>query len=128
MFESYGLTAEVDLVLGIAEALREEFGVAIDAHPGGAGTEAGTINRAFLASARHILKAIVTPSGDLPGLTTWVLRRAARRRLSAFGITEGETEPLLDSEPPLGDSWLIYLALAPDSVIEDVADGGGKAG
>ena len=32
---------ELRSVLQIAEALREEFGVSIDAHPGGDGTEAG---------------------------------------------------------------------------------------
>jgi hypothetical protein len=128
MFEEYGLTREVNLVLGLAEVLREEFGVAIDAQPGGAGSVAGPINRAFLASARLILKAIVPPSANLPDLTTWVMRCAARRRLSGFGMPEGKVEAVLDSEPALGDPWLAYLALSPDSVIEDVVAGRGKAG
>lgn len=35
-----------EVVLAIAEALREEFGVGIDAHPGGERIEAGSVNRA----------------------------------------------------------------------------------
>jgi hypothetical protein len=38
---------ELRSVLVIAEALREEYSVSIDAHPGGDGTEAGVVNRAF---------------------------------------------------------------------------------
>ena len=33
--------------LGIAEAMREEFGADVDAHPGGPGNEAGQVNRAY---------------------------------------------------------------------------------
>ena len=43
------------LVLAVAEALRDEFGVAIDAHPGGEGIEAGSVNRAFWRSVRTIV-------------------------------------------------------------------------
>ncbi len=123
MFDTHGMTAELDLVIGIARALREEFGVTIDAQPGGAGNQAGAINRAFLATTRKILGAIV-PAGDLPGLTTWVLRQAALTRLSEFGVNEAKTGHLLDSEPGLGDPWLVYLALSPDSVIEDLLKAG----
>jgi hypothetical protein len=123
MFDSHGMTAQVDLVIGIARVLREEFGVTIDAQPGGAGNQAGTINRAFLATTRKILGAIV-PAGELPGLTTWVLRQAAHTRLSEFGINNAKTGELLDSEPGLGDPWLVYLALCPDSVIEDLLKAG----
>jgi hypothetical protein len=42
------------------------------------------------------------------------------------GYSENIAETLIDSEPAFGDSWLIYLALAPDSVIEDAVDGEGK--
>jgi hypothetical protein len=123
MFDSDGITAEVDLVIGIARALREEFGVTIDAQPGGAGNQAGAINRAFLATTRKLLGAIV-PAGELPGLTTWVLRRAAHTRLSEFGVNDSKAGDLLDSEPGLGDPWLVYLALSPDSVIEDLVKAG----
>jgi hypothetical protein len=44
---SKGFDEESRSVLVIAEALREEFSVSIDAHPGGDGTEAGVVNRAF---------------------------------------------------------------------------------
>jgi len=53
--EAYGRTVEVGLIQGIAEALREEFGDSIDAHPGGTGNEAGVVNRAFRAAAMRIL-------------------------------------------------------------------------
>jgi hypothetical protein len=127
MSDSYGMTPEVDLVIEIARALREEFGVSIDAQPGGAGNLAGPINRAFLATAGQILGEIVT-SGDLPGLTTWVLRRAALTRLAEFGVNDEKAGEMLDSEPGLGNPWLAYLALCPDSVIEDLVEGGGEAG
>ena len=39
MFDAYGRTVEFSLVLGIAQALREEFGADVDAHPGGPGNE-----------------------------------------------------------------------------------------
>jgi len=45
--EAYEGTVEFRLLLGIAGAFREEFGVGIDAHPGGEGNEAGVVNRAF---------------------------------------------------------------------------------
>jgi hypothetical protein len=44
---SEGFDDQLRLVLLISGALREEFGVAIDAHPGGVGNEAGDVNRAF---------------------------------------------------------------------------------
>ena len=49
-------------VLLIAEALREEFGVSIDAHPGGEGNEAGVVNRAFRTAVRAIVGE-VAPGG-----------------------------------------------------------------
>jgi hypothetical protein len=48
--------------------------------------------------------------------------------LAEFGLPESTAETLIDSEPAFGYSWLIYLALAPDSVIEDAVDGEGKIG
>ena len=36
--------------------MRAEFGDSIDAHPGGVGTEAGEVNRAFRMAAYAILK------------------------------------------------------------------------
>ena len=48
------------MVLVIAEALRDEFGVAIDAHPGGEGTEAGSVDRAFRVAARVIVAEVVS--------------------------------------------------------------------
>ena len=63
-FDGYEQTDEFRLILGIAEALREEFGVGIDAHPGGEATEAGAVNRALRAAARHGL-AVPTVLADL---------------------------------------------------------------
>jgi len=120
MFDAYGRTAEVALILGITESLREEFGGAIDAHPGGIGSEAGTINRALRAVAGRVLKTIVPPEEDLPGVVTWVLQVAALHRLSELGVQGDEAEMLLDLEPTLGDAWLAYLALAPATVVEDL--------
>jgi hypothetical protein len=62
------------IVVAIAQALRDEFGVGIDAHPGGEEVEAGAVNRAFQATARMIV-ANVTPEGDDPAtVLTYVLR------------------------------------------------------
>ncbi|ODU00505.1 MAG: hypothetical protein ABS79_03210 [Planctomycetes bacterium SCN 63-9] len=52
-----------------------------------------------------------------------VLREAARRRLAELGVRPDEAEVWISSEPTLGDRWLAYLALAPDSVIEDLTRG-----
>jgi hypothetical protein len=118
--EGYERTVEVGLILGIAEALREEFGVGIDAHPGGPCSEAGVVNRALRASALRVLKAIVPESEDLDVVQTWTLRLAALRRLGEVGVVGGRAETLLEMEPGLGDAWLAYLALAPGSAIADL--------
>ncbi len=122
MFDAYGRTVEFSLVLGIAGALREEFGADVDAHPGGPGTEAGQVNRAYRAAARRIFRSIVPPREDLPGLVTWTLRQAARRRFIEARLSSPTIEDLLDAEPGLGDAWPAYLALAPPSVIRDLLE------
>lgn len=104
------------IVLALAEALRDEFGVGIDAHPGGEGNESGAVNRAFLAATRTILSYCVTCEDDL----TNVLQQVALRRLVALGVSTDQAVRLVSSEPGLGDRWLAYLALAPISVIEDL--------
>ncbi len=119
-YEAHEQAVEVGLILGIAEALRAEFGVTIDAHPGGKGSEAGVVNRAFRAAASGILKLIVPAGEDLDGVVTWTLRHAALRRLGEAGIAEEQARSLLNSEPRLGDLWLAHLSLAPISVIEDL--------
>ena len=122
MFDAYGRTVEFGLVLGIAEAWREEFGADVDAHPGGPGTEAGQVNRAYRAAARRIFRSIVPPSEDLMGVVAWALRQAARRRLAGDRLPGAVIEALLDAEPGLGDAWPAYLALAPPSVIRDLLE------
>jgi hypothetical protein len=113
---SRGFDKGLGIVLALAQALREEFGVGIDAHPGGEGNEAGSVNRAFLAATRTIVA-----TGDDPAtVVTHVLRQAALRRLTEHGVGGDHTEVLVASEPNLGDQWLAYLALAPGSVIDDL--------
>ena len=123
-YEAYEQTVEVGLILGIAEALRAEFGDSIDAHPGGLGSEAGVVNRAFRAAATRILKTIVPIGEDLDDVVTFVLRRSALLRLSEVGVDGGRAAALLDSEPGLGDAWLACVTLAPASVLEDLIDAG----
>src|SRR5437660_66419 len=108
MFDAYRRTVEFHTILGIAEALREEFGRDIDDHPGGPGHEAGQVNRAYRAAARRILKTIATPREDLAGLLTWTLRQAARQRLASSGLAEPLVQSVLDAEPGLGDAWPAY--------------------
>ena len=100
-------------------ALREEFGAAIDAHPGGVRVEAGAINRAFRMAAWVILREAGSLD-DEPGVQMWVLRQVALGRLQDLGLEGPRAEGLLDLEPGLGDAWLAYLALAPESVIDDL--------
>ena len=123
-YEAYEQTVEVGLILGIAEALRAEFGVTIDAHPGGKGSEAGVVNRAFRAAATRILKTIVPIGEDLDDVVSIVLRRSALLRLSEVGVDGGQAAGLLGSEPGLGDAWLACVALAPASVLVDLMDDG----
>jgi len=103
----------------IAETMRSEFGDSIDAHPGGVGVEAGTINRALRMAAWVILKEAGSTDGD-PGVRTWVLRQVALGRLHELGVVGPRAEGLLDLEPGLGDAWLSYLSLAPEPVIDDM--------
>jgi hypothetical protein len=108
------------IVLAIAKALREEFGVQIDAHPGGVGSEAGTVNRAFRTAAGVILGSVVSTEDDLAAVLTWMLRRTAMRRLVELGVVGPRAEALLVMEPSLRDRWLAYLALAPATIINDL--------
>jgi hypothetical protein len=103
-------------VLMIAEAMREEFGVSIDAHPGGDRIEAGVVNRAF----QVIVRVIVSEADDPAIIVTHLLRKAALRRLAEVGVRSEEAEVLVSSEPNLDDSWLAYRALAPKSIIDDL--------
>jgi hypothetical protein len=122
-FDGYEQTREFRLILGIAEAFREEFGVGIDAHPGGTGNEAGEVNRAFRAASRRILQTIVTPADDLPLALTRTIRLAARCNLNDLGVSGDQADSLLESEPGLGDHWFAYLALAPNGVVNDLTTG-----
>jgi hypothetical protein len=109
------------LVLAVAEALRNEFGVEIDAHPGGAKTEAGSVNRAFCA----VVRTFVAESGDDPAtFVTQLLQQAALRRLTDLGVQLQYAETLIRSESMLGNHWLAYLALAPASVIDELLGDG----
>jgi hypothetical protein len=108
------------MVLALAEALRAEFGVEIDAHPGGVGNDAGTVNRAFRAASAVVLQGAGSSEDDLAALLTWVLRQTALRRLDELGVAEPRAEELLDLEPALGDHWLAYLVLAPATVVDDL--------
>src|SRR5690349_6276684 len=101
-FDAYERTVEFQMIMGIAEALREEFGVGIDAHPGGGDIEAGVVNRAFVAAARCILMAVIGSEDDLPGVLTRALRLAARRWLAEHGVDERLAERLIDQELGLG--------------------------
>jgi hypothetical protein len=110
---------DLRLVLVIAEALREEFGVSIDAHPGGDGVEAGVVNRAFRVMVRTIVADVLN---DPAIILTHLLRQAALRWMAELGVRSEQAEILVSSEPKLGDPWLAYLALAPRSVSDDLTE------
>jgi hypothetical protein len=107
-------------VLAIAETLSGEFGVSIDAHPGGDGIEAGVVNRAFRVMVRVIVAEVLTKEDAPASIVTKLLREVALRRLAELGVRPEQAEVLISSEPRLGDHWLAYLALAPKSVIDDL--------
>ena len=117
MDEAYWQTSAFRAIVAIAEALREEFGVGIDGHPGSPDAEAGQVNRAFRVAAGCILRPIVLSGDEIPSVLGRVLRRVAERRLEASGVRGAAVGILLDLEPALGDSWYAYLALAPVTVI-----------
>jgi hypothetical protein len=117
---SESIDDQLALVLLIARALRDEFGEAIDAHPGGIGNEAGDVNRAFRTAVRAIVGDFIADGDDPAIILTHLLREAAVRRLVEVGIRSNEADVLTSSEPKLGDAWLTYLALAPISVIDDL--------
>jgi len=112
-------SADYEIIRLFAETMRAEFGDAIDAHPGGFGSEAGVVNRAFRTAAWVILTQAGSP-GDGPGVQTWVMRQVALGRLHGLGVSGPPAEVLLDLEPDLGDAWLAYLTLAPATVIDDL--------
>jgi hypothetical protein len=69
-FDAYEPTAKFRAVLAVAESFRGEFGVSIDAHPGGLGNDAGVVvNRTFRVVTRAILGAVI-PEGDLAAVVT----------------------------------------------------------
>jgi hypothetical protein len=114
MSDAYGRTAEFALVLGIAEALRQELGDQIDAHPGlHDPADAGQVNRAFCAVARHILRTIAVSEEGRAQLLTAILVQIARHRLAAHGLDEPQIEFLLAQEPAGRDDWSAFLILMP---------------
>lgn len=118
-FDGFERTTEFRLILGIAGALREEFGVGIDAHPGGRRTEAGVVNRAYRAAVIVILGEVI-PSVEMSEAMTRMLRSATLRRLTELDVARDIAEQVLDSEAGMGDRWLAYLALAPASLINEI--------
>ncbi len=123
MFEAIEKSDEFHKIVEVAVALRDEFGVEIDSHPGGKGSETGTINRALWAMLRVLLGGLVRPEDDPDAAATWTLRRLALRRLADMGVAGERAEILIAEELDLGDAWLAYLVLAPLPVIEDVIRG-----
>jgi hypothetical protein len=107
-------------VLQIAAALRNEFGVGIDGHPGGDRTEAGVVNRAFQVTVRTIVADDVQEVDQTAKIVTKLLRKVALQRLMGVGVSPEQAEMLVSSEPKLGDAWLAYMTLAPKSVIDEL--------
>ena len=118
-FRRHVRSADFETIRVIAETMRAEFGGAIDAHPGGVGSEAGVVNRAFRMAAWVILKKAGSLD-DEPAVRTWALRQVALGRLCDHGLSGPPAEVLLDLEPGLGDAWLAYMALSPATVIGDL--------
>jgi hypothetical protein len=110
----------LEILKAIAGAMRAEFGAAIDAHPGGIGTEAGVINRTLRISARVLLEVGVSNGHHQSDPLRRMLHLVAMERLDKLGVVGLPAEQLLDMEPSLGDALLAYLALVPPTVIDDL--------
>ena len=123
MFDAYVRTLEFAYIGSIAEAIRQELGEEIEAHPGHRDpAEAGQVNRAYRAAARRLLLAIAPPSEDLRRLLTWALTQVARLRLIAGGLDDDQVERLLAMEPGGRDDWLAFLILASWPQVEHLLD------
>ena len=59
---------------------------------------------------------------DAPAAFRMVMRNVALGRLHELGVVGAAAEGLIDSEPGLGDAWLAYMALAPESVIDELME------
>jgi hypothetical protein len=120
MAEAHTRVVVIHLVKRLAADWRAEFGADVDAHPGGPGSEAGQLNRAYRATARCLCREIAGP--ETSGLATEALALSAAKRLAATGLRGASAESLLNFEPQLGDAWAAYLALAPWTVIRDLLE------
>jgi hypothetical protein len=69
---------------------------------------------------RAIVGDVTSERADPAIIITDLLREAALRRLFELGVRPEQAQVLISSEPRLGDAWLTYLALAPNSVIGDL--------
>ena len=116
--------AEFAAVAGIAAAIRAELGAEIDhEYPGLRDpAEAGQVNRAFRAAARHVLGAFAPPGDDLPALVTRALAEVARRRLAADGLDAAAIDALLALEPAGRDDWVAFLILTTPQRVRDQLD------
>ena len=62
----------------------------------------------------------VTTDDDAAKILTWVLRLAARSRLTEIGVVAPLAVSPLDLEPGLGDASLAYLAMASREVVGEL--------
>jgi hypothetical protein len=100
MYDHIEETPEFRFIPKLAEALRDEFGVAIDAHPGGVGSEAGAINRTYRASARVVLGELVRPDDDPAAVLTRVLRLSVSvGKGTTFSVHPGQSWRQLSVRP-----------------------------
>jgi hypothetical protein len=114
MFDAYEKTPEFATITLIAETIRAELGVAVEACPSSTSPEAAEpLNRVFRARARRFLGPIAPPAHDLSALTTWALRTVVPRRLAAGGLDQNKIKVLLEMEPGTPDDWLTFLLLVP---------------
>ena len=113
MSQPYEHAHEVALIEGLAGAIRRELGDEVEVCPGQrAPDQAEPLNRAFRAVVRLVLEPLVAP-GALPAEVSRVLRRVARGRLDAGGLSERQVRTLLEFEAGTPDDWAVFLALVP---------------
>lgn len=99
-FRRHFRSGDFEVIRSIGEMMRSEFGDSIDAHPGGTGSEAGAINRAFRMAAWVIL-GDDSPGDATSARLTWTLRRMALDRLDGLGVSGPQAESMLAMEPCL---------------------------
>lgn len=115
-----GPASDLDLILGLAHALRAELDGEIEDQPGGPGPGgAGQANRLLRAAVRYLLDQRNRADDETTTHLDYLLAQAARRRLGDGGLNPAEVDRLVDRDEGGGRvDWFAFLLLTPWPEIE----------